>query len=237
MSRAIAIGRVSLGGVPRIVAAGGEAELDALASVEDADVVELRADLFDDPRPETVGHALVRLRAAARPIILTVRAASEGGRPLAESQRAALYAVGLPEADAIDVEIASTALVADLAPRVRAMGRTLILSAHAIDDTPPAETLLALVDRAFALGADLTKLAARARDLEDVRTLLGVTLAARHRGIVTLAMGDAGTLSRVFFPAAGSLLTYGHVGRPTAPGQLTVSELAALIRRLYPTSG
>ena len=35
--------------------------------------------------------------------------------------------------------------------------------------------------------------------------------------------------------AAGSLLTYGHVGRPTAPGQLGVAELAAELRRLYPS--
>jgi 3-dehydroquinate dehydratase-1 len=47
-------------------------------------------------------------------------------------------------------------------------------------------------------------------------------------------MGEAGTLSRVFFPAAGSLLTYGHVGRPTAPGQLGRAELSALVRRFYP---
>src|SRR5262249_21376782 len=166
--------------------------------------------------------------------ILTVGAASEGGRPLDASRRAALYAAGLPHADAIDVEIASTALVADLVPRARSAGRTVVLSAHAVDTTPPAETLLALVDRADALGADLTKIVTHARDLDDVRTLLGVTLAARQRGIVTFAMGDAGTLSPAFFPAAGSLLPYGHVGRPTAPGQLTVAELAALIRRFYP---
>jgi 3-dehydroquinate dehydratase len=42
-------------------------------------------------------------------------------------------------------------------------------------------------------------------------------------------------LSRVLFPAAGSLLTYGHVGRPTAPGQLPLGELAALVRRFYPS--
>jgi 3-dehydroquinate dehydratase len=66
-----------------------------------------------------------------------------------------------------------------------------------------------------------------------VRTLLEVTLAARTRGIVTLAMGPFG-VARVLLPAAGSLLTYGYVGQPTAPsGQLPLGELAALLRRLY----
>ena len=153
-----------------------------------------------------------------------------------EARRRDLYAAGLPHADALDVEIASSALAAELAPRARAAGKTVILSAHALDATPPTATLLQLVDRAQALGADVTKLVAQASAPEDLRTLLEVTLAARARGIVTLAMGPMGPLSRVLLPAAGSLLTYGHVGRPTAPsGQLAVAELAPLVRRLLPS--
>jgi len=230
-----AIGGIVLDGtVPRIVAAGGEAELEALAAADGADLVELRADLFDDPRPDTVVAALDRLRLAGRPVILTVRAAREGGNAMDEERRRALYMAGLPHAQAIDVEIASTALVGELAPQARALGRTLVLSAHALDDTPPEAELLALVDRAAALGADVTKLATQTRDLDDVRTLLAVTLAARHRGIVTVGMGPMGPLSRVVLAAAGSLFAYAAVGRPTAPGQLPVAELAALFRRLYP---
>lgn len=232
-----AIGGIVLDGdVPRIVAAGGEAEVEALAAAEGADLVELRADLFDDPRPETIVAVLDRLRLAGRPVILTVRAAREGGHALDEERRRALYVAGLPHAHAIDVEIASASLVAELAPQARALGRTLVLSAHALDGTPPEAELLALVDRAGALGAGVTKLATQARDLADVRTLLAVTLAARGRGIVTVGMGPLGPLSRVVLAAAGSLFTYAAVGRPTAPGQLPVAELASLYRRLYPHS-
>ena len=218
MTREVAIGAVRLStDMPRIVAAGGQADLDALATADGADLVELRADLFEDPRPTTVVAALERLRAAGRP----------------EGARRELYAAGLAYADAIDIEIASTALASELVPRAHAAGRTVILSAHAMDGTPPADALLPFVDRAEAMGADVTKLAATARDLEDVRTMLAVTLATRQRGIVTVAMGPAGTLARVLLPAAGSLFTYGHVGTPTAPGQLTVTELATLVRRFF----
>jgi len=234
VTRARAIGGVTLGARPRIVAAGGEAELAALAAAEGADFVELRADLFADPEPAALAGALARLRAAGRPIVLTVRAAAEGGRALADARRTDLYAAGLPHADAIDVEIASAALVAELMPRARAAGRTVILSAHFLDAPPPTAELLGLVDRAEALGADVTKLAAHARNLDDVRTLLEVTLAARARGVATLAMGRVGAISRLCFPAAGSLLTYGSVGTPTAPGQLPVAELARLVRQFYP---
>jgi len=229
------LGGLSLGERPLVVAAGGEGEIEALATADGADVVELRADLFADPETAAVGAILARLRAGGRPIIFTARAAAEGGKPLDEARRRALYDAGLAYVDAVDVEIASTALIADLVPRARAAGRLVILSAHVLDGTPPASALLPLVEQAQALGADVTKLVTHARGLDDLRTLLEVTLAARARGIVTLAMGPAvGPLSRVVLPAAGSLLTYGHLGRETAPGQLPVGELAALVRRLYP---
>ncbi|HZP41064.1 MAG TPA: type I 3-dehydroquinate dehydratase [Candidatus Binatia bacterium] len=233
MAANVRIGEVVLGDRPRIVAAGGEAELPALVAAEGADLVELRADLFDAPTPEGVVAALGRLRGGGRPVILTVRAEAEGGRPMDEARRRAIYLAGLPAADAVDVEIAAAALVAEVVPAAHAAGKTVLLSAHALDATPPNDALLSLVDRAEAAGADVTKLAAHARDREDVRRLLEVTLAARRRNVVVIAMGAAGTLSRVLFPAAGSLLTYASVGRPTAPGQIPAAELAALLRRLY----
>src|SRR2546428_12039617 len=117
----LAIGSVRLSDrAPRIVAAGGEAELEALVAADGADLVELRADLCDDPRPDRLPALLARLRAGGRPVILTARAAAEGGRPMDEARRRALYAAGLPHADAIDLEIASTALAGDLVPQARA---------------------------------------------------------------------------------------------------------------------
>jgi len=233
MDREVAIGGVVLGPRPRIVAAGGEPELEALARADGADVVEVRADLFDDPEPGAMVAALRRLRAAGRPIVFTVRAEAEGGKPLDERRRKALYDAALPHVDAIDTEIVSTALTVDLVPAARAANKLVILSAHALQATPPQDGLVSLVDRGFGLGADVVKLATHATSMDDLRTLLAVTLAARRRGIVTLAMGPLGPLSRLVLPAAGSLLTYGHVGRPTAPGQMTVGELGELIRRLY----
>src|SRR3989442_339744 len=92
-----------------------------------------------------------------------------------EARRRALYTSGLPHTDAIDVEIASTALAAELVPQARAAGKTVVLSAHVLHATPPAAALLALIDRAEALGADVTKLVTHARDLGDLRVLLECT--------------------------------------------------------------
>src|SRR5262245_49918393 len=229
----IAIGAVRLGDRPAVVAAGGEADVDALVT-EVADLLELRGDLFDEPGVPCVLDALARLRAARRPILFTARAASEGGRAMPEALRAELYRAALPHVDAIDVEIASRALVTELVPLARAAGRPVLLSAHDFVGTPPRDALLALVDAARALGGDLPKLATHTTTLDDLRTLIDVTRAAAADGIVTIGMGALGPLSRIVLPAAGSLLTYGAAGGGTAPGQTPVAELAALVGRLFP---
>jgi 3-dehydroquinate dehydratase-1 len=234
MRRDIAIGSVRLGGRPAIVAAGGEPDLEALVAADAAALLELRADLFDEATVPRVLDAVARLRAASRPILFTVRAGGEGGRALPDARRAELYRAALPHVDAIDVEIASRALVAELVPAARAAGRTVILSAHDFATTPSRDTLLALVDAARALGAHLPKLATHTTTLDDLRTLIDVTLVAAADGIVTLGMGVLGPLSRIVLPAAGSLLTYGAAGGGTAPGQTPVAELAALVGRLFP---
>jgi 3-dehydroquinate dehydratase-1 len=233
MRRDIAIGTVRLGDRPAVVAAGGETDVDALAT-EVADLLELRADLFDEPSVSHVLDAVARLRATGRPIVFTVRAASEGGRAMPEARRAELYRAALPHVDAIDVEIASLALVTELVPVARAAGRTVVLSAHDFVVTPSRATLLALVEAARTLGADLPKVATHTTTLEDLHTLIDVTRTAAAGGIVTLGMGALGPLSRIVLPAAGSLLTYGAAGGGTAPGQTPVAELAALVGRLFP---
>jgi 3-dehydroquinate dehydratase-1 len=234
MRRSLALGDLQLGTRPLVVAAGGEGELTRLADAPAADAIELRADLFDDPRPGDLVAALGRLRRARRPIILTVRAGAEGGTPWPDDRRAALYAAGIPHVDALDVEIASRDLAVEVTARARTAGRLVILSAHDVHATPPRDALLGLVERARALGADLPKLATHAAAVEDLRTLLDVTLASRDDGIVTLGMGPFGPLSRIVLPAAGSVLTYGAVGRPTAPGQIPAAELTQWLARLLP---
>ncbi|HWP65562.1 MAG TPA: type I 3-dehydroquinate dehydratase [Candidatus Limnocylindria bacterium] len=234
MSEGLRIGSVPLGGRPRLVAAGGDAEVDALAAAEGADLLELRADLFDDPEPAAVTAALRCLQGSGRPVILTVRHASEGGRPLPEARRLELYESGLAHADAIDLEIAFAEALAPLVARARDAGRFVILSAHFTDGTPPLGSLLGLVAKAETLGAHLTKLVPTATSLLDVRRLLEATLAAQPRPVATFAMGPLGVGSRIATGLAGSLLTYGAVGRPTAPGQLTVAELRGWLDRFYP---
>ena len=234
MTEPLRIGAVTLGERPCIVAAGGEREVDALCAADGADVVELRADLFDTPSVAGMTRALARLRDGRRPIVLTARAAREGGRAMAEALRRELYEAGLELVDAIDIEIASTTLAAAMVPAARRAGRTVILSTHDFETTPPRTELLARAARAFEAGAHLAKMAAHAASTRELGVLIDVTRGLAPRPVATLAMGPMGPLSRIALPAAGSLLTYAAVGVPTAPGQMPLGELAPLVRRFFP---
>src|SRR5262249_57051938 len=76
MARDLVIGALRLGARPAVVAAAGEADLDALVAADAADLLELRADLFDDPTPDGILAAIERLPPARRPIVFTARAAA-----------------------------------------------------------------------------------------------------------------------------------------------------------------
>jgi len=45
-------------------------------------------------------------------------------------------------------------------------------------------------------------------------------------------MGEKGKHSRVIAPVYGSVMTYGYVDTPTAPGQLKVDELKKILKML-----
>jgi 3-dehydroquinate dehydratase-1 len=50
-----------------------------------------------------------------------------------------------------------------------------------------------------------------------------------------IAMGEVGRHLRAVAPLYGSVLTYGYVSEPTAPGQMSVSELRQALMLMDPT--
>ncbi|CAG0981854.1 partial 3-dehydroquinate dehydratase, partial [Methanosarcinales archaeon] len=50
--------------------------------------------------------------------------------------------------------------------------------------------------------------------------------------VCAIAMGEIGKHSRVMAPLYGSVMTYGYVDIPVAPGQLRVDELKNMLKIL-----
>jgi 3-dehydroquinate dehydratase/shikimate dehydrogenase len=185
-----------------------------------ADMVEVRLDTVD--RPDALGA----LEGRRRPVLVTCRAAWEGGhfhgseeereRILSEAQAAG--------AEFVDVE-ARAEFAATIARRRR--GRGIVLSLHAFG-APPAD----LLERARGMrstGAEVVKIAIEAGRLSDVLPLMD--LASRTdfvdrdgmNGHVLLAMGQPGVPTRVLAARMGNRWTY--AGDGVAPGQIPAARL------------
>jgi 3-dehydroquinate dehydratase-1 len=89
------------------------------------------------------------------------------------------------------------------------------------------------VKKAKSQGADIIKIAAMARDAEDVARLMCFT-AARSENMVSIAMGEHGAISRIIAPLFGSLFTYAFVDKAVAPGQIPLEELVKELKKYYP---
>ena len=164
-----------------------------------ADLVELRLDSVSDP---DIAGALAGRR---RPVILTCRAAWEGGGfKGSEDERRRLLEQAIDQgAEFVDIEW--QARFEDLIARTN--GRRIVLSSHDFEKTP-----CDLAERVRAMrstGAEVIKIAAKANRLTDCLPLLELGAAtAKHERTILIAMGEAGLISRVLPGRFGSAWTY-----------------------------
>jgi 3-dehydroquinate dehydratase/shikimate dehydrogenase len=184
------------------------------AAAAGADLVELRLDSVSDPN---VAGALAGRRG---PVVVTCRPTWEGGGyDGPEDSRRQLLADALAlGAEYVDVEW--RARFDDLL--AHAGGRRIVVSYHDFDGLPAD---LADVVRAMAsTGAEIVKLAVKARRLSDCVTLRDVaTRSDRRAGLILIGMGDFGLATRVLPERFGSAWTY--AGNQRQVGQLAASTL------------
>ena len=83
-------------------------------------------------------------------------------------------------------------------------------------------------------GADIPKLAVMPQSDRDVINLMTATLNAREIfggdiPVITMSMAKAGVISRIGAPVTGSAVTFGCIGKESAPGQVEVSRLKDIL--------
>ncbi len=210
-----------------IVAAIGEVNSAKRAKELGADILELRIDLLEaDAR-----QVLQDIKKTGLPVIITNRMKQEGGKwEGSEDDRIRTLNSLLPMADAVDIELCAKDRDR-VVKKARDIGKTVIISTHDFQRTPVNDVMKGIISDSFAKGADIAKLAVMPDSLEDVLRLFDVTLHAKG-AVCTIAMGETGRHSRVIAPVYGSVMTYGYVEKPTAPGQLRVDELKQLLKLL-----
>ena len=229
------IGSCELGERPRVVAAvsDGVARKDAeVLLASGVDILELRVDTFSCCVTDYV--AAEAARQAGLPLLGTIRSAAEGGGwKGGEAERLALFRAVMPHVGAVDIELSSKDILGDVVAEAHAAALTVIGSHHNFTETPADGDLDAVVEAGTRAGVDIVKVAARCNNPEDLRRLAAFTLRHGDRAMVVIGMGLAGMMSRVFFPALGSLLSYTFLGAPSAPGQLNSEDTVKYLRFFY----
>ncbi len=230
------LGKIVFDGTPRVAVSIADGETNARLKASCADVIEVRVDQFADRTEGSVQKNLARRSKLRIPLILTVRNdPREGARPpfLSAAQKLRIFESAIGLVDAVDIELSS-----ELLPKVMALARrrrkTVIVSVHDFRETPSPTRLERILQRAKGKGADIVKVAVLANSPDDVRRLLAFTLKHRRENLIVISLGTRGAISRLAFPAAGSLLTIGYLDKPMAPGQLPVSRLKKDLRAYYP---
>lgn len=204
------------------------------------DVVEWRVDwfegVFDFAKVEDVLKDLREVLGSI-PLLMTFRTSKEGGEKAIEADAYAelnkkAAATGL--VDLVDVEaFTGDEVVKDIIEGAHAHGVKVVASNHDFDKTPDKDDIVGRLVKMQELGADIPKIAVMPQCKKDVLTLLEATreMAEEHadRPIITMSMAGTGLISRLCGEVFGSALTFGAVGKASAPGQMNASDLREIL--------
>jgi len=102
------------------------------------------------------------------------------------------------------------------------------MSNHDFEKVPAKDVIEFRLKKMAEMGADVPKLACMPHSAGDVLTLLEATNEVNNEipnPLITMAMGDIGKVTRVAGQTFGSNLSFGAVGKTSAPGQLSIDDL------------
>jgi len=134
----------------------------------------------------------------------------------------------------VDIESSAIEIIDDVILEAKNNDTHVIVSHHNFANTPSTEEMLDVVERAHEKGAEIIKIATYINDDEDIKNLTSL-LTGGDKKLVVIGMGSKGTITRLMFPAYGSLMTFCRLGQQTtAPGQLGLEEMAHHLRIYYP---
>lgn len=244
--RNVAIGE----GIPKIcVPIVGKTREEILEAAKNilpigADVVEWRVDWYEDIFDfEKVEETAKQLREVLgeMPILFTFRTSKEGGEKAIETpvyvelnqKISATGYVDLVDMEAFTGDDAVKAVVEE----AHKHGVKVVASNHDFDKTPAKSDIIYRLRKMQDLGADIPKIAVMPQNKADVLTLLSATEEMVNnyadRPIITMSMAATGVISRVCGEVFGSALTFGAVGKASAPGQMGAGELKEMLTTLH----
>ncbi len=214
--------------------------------VRSVDLIEVRLDTYSfmgAPFSKALSLSIQLLKKIKqefkKPILLTLRSYQEASQPVSprkrlnDSKRLALLKPLLDFCDLIDVEIRHLALAKTITPLAHRKKVDVIHSFHDFKGPSRIEYLNQLLKASQRLGGDVFKAALTPRNNKDLASFLNWGKTVQKPLPVLIGMGPIGFVSRFVGFSFGSVLTYGHLGKSAAPGQISAGELMKSIRSIY----
>ena len=209
-----------------------------------ADMIEWRVDYYDCAfQPECIRRVLEKLRRGIEniPLIFTFRTSYEGGvRPIESAAYIRINEMAAMSGmvDLLDVEVSRESSVVDaVMENAHEAGIYVIGSYHDFHKTLSEEDMLRKLKFIHASDADIVKMAMMPHSMEDVLRLINVTCRAPKEGIkkplITMSMGDMGSISRICGEYFGSAVTFGQARGASAPGQFEAVALRTVLDILH----
>ncbi|TSO25589.1 type I 3-dehydroquinate dehydratase [Lactobacillus sp. LL6] len=229
-------------GLPKIAVPNvGSNEDEILTSAKNIlaakpDLMEWRIDYYSDgiKNHNTLISTAKKLREVVGelPILVTFRTKNEGGVfELDENQYLDLVKEVIKHrlGDAVDIELFHDELrVKELVKLAHNYNVVVIMSNHDFEKVPAKDVIEFRLKKMAKLGADIPKLACMPHSARDVLRLLAATNEVSQEidnPLITMAMGDIGKVTRIAGQVFGSSLSFGAVGKTSAPGQLSIEDL------------
>lgn len=209
-----------------------------------ADIIEWRADWYQDIFDKNeMMHTLERLRGTLGnvPLLFTFRTGKEGGAQKIAPEsyvKVNKRAIESGFIDMVDIELfTGETEVEELVHFAKEHNVTIVMSNHDFQKTPEKEEIIGRLRLMQDIGADLPKIAVMPQSKEDVLTLLAATEEMNRkyakRPIITMSMNGAGVISRLSGEVFGSAMTFGAVGKASAPGQMEIEDLKTVLRLIH----
>ena len=237
-------------GMPKICVSVMEADAEAISNSaaeilkNHVDIVEWRMDFLEvEDYLGSITDVLLELKKILRdiPVLCTFRTKAEGGNrelEFAQYDSVLRFMADSGLADLIDVEVckAEPARIKELVTYIQSKNCKVVGSFHDFSDTPSQKEIVERIMSMKELGVDIPKIAVMPKDRKDVQSLLNASIEASERlgdtPLITMSMGRLGMVSRLAGEFTGSAVTFGCVGKASAPGQIEVNRLRDILELL-----
>lgn len=222
------------------------AQAQVIANTADADLAEFRIDLLsfasDTKQVIALGHELKKIL-GNKSMIATIRTKNEGGQlEISDADYGKTYQAYLknPFMDWLDVEMfCDQKVVSEIVQKAHQKKVLVVMSNHDFQKTPSQDEIEKRLLKQDQMGADVLKIAVMPKSKQDVFTLMNATLKVSQqttKPLLTMSMGQLGTISRVATANMGGSYSFGMIGQASAPGQIDVTKLKQILQTVQPTN-